>query len=129
MGNLLKWYANASGRSYSAQEHGEWRIVVDLVYHSIASRHRSAENAMILSWQINEEVRLGLVEALGLHHTSSFVRERGAESPAGDLNRLINYVVFRASEEESRRRKRRQEIRDEPSFAVRVGMRVQNVFR
>ncbi|CZT18196.1 uncharacterized protein RCC_04036 [Ramularia collo-cygni] len=129
MGNLIRAYASAAGRPYSAGQVGEWRIVIDVLYRSIEARNGSSEDAMILTWLLNSDVRLGLLRAVGTQRSSTFVEDQGAETPSGDINRLINYVAFRASEEESRRRQRRQDIRDEPNPFARVGMRVQNIFR
>lgn len=128
MGNLLRGYARASGRPWSAQEVGEWRIIIDILYREIAARSMSRESAMILNWQLTSHVRTRLPEALS--RTSTFIAEaREVESPAGDLARLIAYVTSRAADESTRRQEPRREIREEPRLIARMGLRLQNVFR
>lgn len=130
MGNLLRGYARASGRPYNAQLLGEWRTIIDILYKRIESRHASYDDAMILTWQLSNAVRLAYFRQEGGPRASAFIAEdQGAESPAGDLELLIKFVAFQASEDHARRRRRSQEIRDEPNVFARVGMRLQNVFR
>lgn len=87
---------------------------------------------MILTWHLGSDVVLGLIRAIGgglSGPTSTFVEPQVMEGPSGDLHRLVNFVACMAVEEASRRRERRQAIRDEPRLINRVGMRVQNVLR
>lgn len=147
MGNLLRGFARASGRPYSAQQLGEWRIIIDILYLEISRRSSSTPvSGMDLSWQLNTHIGIHLEEALcsrldvassrtsretGRTLTSTFLaqdRSQSHMSPAGDLDRLVAYVIFCASAENDRRQQLRRNIREEPRLINRVGVLLHNVF-
>ena len=97
MGNLLRGYARASGRPYSGYQRRDWKLVVGRLYTLLNfndGQIRTGENAVRMARECRARIRESLSQDLIDVRSGRFFEINGRiESPSGDLDVLLNYVV------------------------------------
>ena len=101
MGNLLRGYARGTGRAYSGYQRRDWKLIAGRQYRLLALTHGQASEGIDMS-QTVREYRTRLRESLaqdGVDVISGrfFQRDVSRESPSGDLDVLLNYVLYQAA--------------------------------
>lgn len=143
MANLLaRGYARAMGRPYSGYQRRDWKLIVSRLYTLLEAvdgqvRYNNHLVRIIPDFRarIRESLRQELIDTESGHF---FDRDARMESPSGDLDALLNYVVFQCAKAYRDRETRRATLRHarwealdaETSTAGRTMRWVrQNVFR
>lgn len=96
MGNLLRGYARATGRSYSGYQHRDWKLIIrHLEEHLLFFHGQVRESGVGMAREFSFRVQESLSDHMIDVNSGRFF-ESGAslQSPSGDLDVLLNYMVF-----------------------------------
>lgn len=101
IGNLLRGYATAVGRPYSQRQEREWKTIVARIYDML--EHQNGETgrgsrATTMAQQLRTEVsRILRGDGMDVASSQFFDQDALVESPSGDLDLLLAYVVFQCA--------------------------------
>lgn len=107
MGNLLRGYAGANRRAYDADQRRDWKLIVGRV-----AIHLQASNGLVLRERyfanMAQDLRAMTLESLNLQGGTArsarfFDPDARLESPAGDLDVLLQYIVVQCSKAYAKR--------------------------
>lgn len=134
MANLLEGYAQAAGRPYSGYQSRDWKLIVSRLIDLLLladGQTRSGRDVVRMAAEYRGRIRESLTQDLiDIHSGRFFEPDARLDSPCGDLDVLLNYMVFRcpnlceerrAQQEELARQQ--QEALEQESTAVGYGMR------
>ncbi|KAK5173467.1 uncharacterized protein LTR77_002148 [Saxophila tyrrhenica] len=134
MANLLKGYARAAGWPYSGFQNRDWKLIVqrliELLFHA-DGQTRSGEDVVRMAREYRGRIRESLSQDLiDIHSGRFFEANARMDSPCGDLDVLLEYVVARCANDFQDRRQQwedlaqdQQEALQQESGAVGYGMR------
>lgn len=118
MGNLLRGFAQASGRQYSAADTRVWKVLVKGLYDVISRWHGRRMDAMVFPTLVREETSQHLVQT-SLVDAAFFEDGAQAESLRADLDVLLQYIAAKAAEAANRREATRP-VRVQPTALDKV---------
>lgn len=127
MGNLLRGFAQASGRAYSEEDTRIWKVLVKALYRVILTWHGRRMDAMIFPTSAREEIRQHLVQRDSVSE-AFFQSEAQAESLRADLDVLLQYLAVKAAEAATQRESMRP-VRLQPSVVDKVSLWFRTLMR
>lgn len=110
MGNMMRGYARATGRGYSRYQRRDWKIIVDRLITTLRSVNGEVRSEQLnhMSRDIRIRIRRSLEdEGLDIDSGRFFDRDAEVDSTSGDLDVLLNYVVFQCTKAYAERQRRR----------------------
>ena len=113
MGNLVHGYAQAMGRGYNATQRRDWKTILDRLYALIFATTNPVPRIDLTAQQMVMKFKANLLNCLigdGVDVISGmfFQRDARVESAAGDLDFLIEYVLFQANQLHERREREQE---------------------
>jgi hypothetical protein len=97
MGNLLRGYAHSAGRPYSGYQRRDWKLIVGHLHRHLDLAHgrvREGDGVARMAREYGSRIRESLrKDCIDLNSGRFFERGARLQSPSGDLDVLLNYVV------------------------------------
>ena len=95
MGNLLRGYAQATGRPYSGYQRRDWKLIIrHLMNHLELANGEVRESGVGMAREFGGRIRYTLEQDLIDLRSGRFFESRASvHSPSGDLDVVLNYVV------------------------------------
>ncbi|KAK3712596.1 hypothetical protein LTR37_009039 [Vermiconidia calcicola] len=122
MGNLLRGYAQATGRPYSGYQRRDWRLIIDRLMTLLdlfdgQVRHQANLGRVVNEYRVRLEESL-IQDLIDVHSGRFFEQDVQTNSPSGDLDVLLRYVFVLCVKIYKDREKRREELRQAQELAL-----------
>jgi hypothetical protein len=134
MANLLRGYAEAAGRPYSGYQRRDWKLIVGRLVELLLltnGQTRHGYDFVGMSREYRARIRESMMQDLiDIRSSRFFEGNAWMDSPSGDLDLLLSYIVAHCSKTFRERKMRRDELvrdqkvaLDEEKTTVGYGMR------
>ena len=115
MGNLLRGYARAMGRGYGRYQRRDWKLIISHLHRNLDLANgqvREADGVIGMAREYGARVRGTLrEEAIDLNSGRFFESGARLQSPSGDLDVMLKYVVFHCAKAYKEREIQRATLR------------------
>lgn len=97
--NLLRSYARASGRAYSDAQEAQWKIIVGRLHDMTYDHVLNGRNLARMAREYRRLLRESLIQhKVDVSSGGFFEADADVESPTGDLDVLLSYVLYQANQ-------------------------------
>jgi hypothetical protein len=122
MGNLLRAYAEAAGRPWSRYQRRDWKLIVGCFIDQLLltnSSHRTGYDVAHMAQEYRTRVKESLTQGMIDVHSGRFFEVNARmDSPCGDLDVLLDYIVFQSAKAHKEQQVRSEELIREQQEAL-----------
>jgi hypothetical protein len=122
MGNLLRGYADATGRPWSRYQRRDWKLIVGCLIDQLLLTNetvRTGYDVVHMAQEYRTRIKESLTQDLIDVHSGRFFEVNARmDSPCGDLDVLLDYIVVQSAKAHKEQQVRREELMREQQEAL-----------